>query len=83
VKEEMKMSYEKPYSVYITTNAERTVLYTGVTNDLATRLVEHYLNKGTSKSFAGKYFCYHLIYFERYENINDAIAREKEIKRWR
>jgi len=79
----MKLSYDKPYIVYISTNADRSVLYTGVTNDLHARLVEHYLNKGTSKSFAGKYFCHHLIYYETFENINDAIAREKEIKKWR
>ena len=71
-----------PYHVYIVTNANRTVLYTGVTNDLPQRLVEHYLNRGKPKSFAGKFFCYHLIFYEGFEYIVDAIRREKEIKGW-
>jgi putative endonuclease len=78
----LKLDNCKPFNVYIITNAQRTVLYAGVTNDLAQRLKEHYLNKGTPKSFAGKYYCYHLIYFEEFEFINDAISREKEIKGW-
>jgi putative endonuclease len=68
--------------VYIVTNANRSVLYTGVTNDLPQRLTEHYLNRGNPKKFAGKFFCYHLIFYEGFEYIVDAIAREKEIKGW-
>ncbi len=71
------------YFVYITTNATKKVLYTGVTNDLYTRLQEHYQNRGKPDSFAGKYYCYYLIYFERHTFIQDAIDREKEIKKWR
>ena len=56
------------------------MLYTGVTNDLKVRLLQHYQNKGKSKTFAGKYYCYKLLYFEAYMDINQAIAREKEIK---
>lgn len=41
---------------------------------------EHYMNKGNPKSFAGKYYCYQLVYFEKYDSINMAIEREKEIK---
>ncbi len=70
------------YYVYITTNPRKTVLYTGVTNDLQRRMWEHYNNKGIRKTFAGRYYCYKLIYYEHYYNINDAIAREKEIKSW-
>ncbi len=73
------MSKENFY-VYITTNPGKTVLYIGVTNDLKRRLLEHYQNKGNKKSFAGKYYCYKLIYFEFYGDIDQAIAREKEIK---
>ncbi len=73
------MSKENFY-VYITTNPGKTVLYIGVTNDLKRRLLEHYQNKGNAKSFAGKYYCYKLIYFEFYTDIDQAIAREKEIK---
>ena len=68
------------YFIYITTNPGRTVLYTGVTNDLQTRILQHYENKGNKKTFAGKYYCYKLIYYESYSDINQAIEREKEIK---
>ncbi|ANE51525.1 GIY-YIG nuclease family protein [Flavisolibacter tropicus] len=70
------------YYVYIVTNPERTVFYTGVTNDLEQRIIEHYLNKGRRKTFAGKYYCYNLIFYEAFQYINNAIAREKEIKGW-
>ncbi len=68
------------YFVYITTNPNKTTLYTGVTNDLFTRMKQHYENRGNPKTFAGRYYCYNLIYFERYSNINMTIEREKEIK---
>ena len=71
------------YSFYITTNSTRNVLYCGVTNDFQQRIVEHYLSKGNSKTFAGKYYCYWVVYFEHFRYINDAIAREKEVKKWR
>lgn len=71
------------YFVYIVTNHERTVLYIGVTNNIEARLSEHYFNKGNSKTFTGKYYCYNLVYFEEFQYINDAIAREKELKGWR
>ena len=72
----------KSYSVYIVTNPAKTVLYIGMTNDLASRLIEHYLNKGKEKTFAGRYFCYNLVYFEDYQTPLAAIAREKELKDW-
>ena len=68
------------YLVYITTNPRKTVLYTGVTNDLVRRMKQHYDNRGQKKSFAGKFYCYKLLYFERYSNATMAIEREKEIK---
>jgi putative endonuclease len=71
------------YYFYITTNPNRTVLYCGVTNNLPQRMVEHYLNRGNTKTFAGKYYCYFLIYYEEFMYVNDAIAREKEVKKWR
>ncbi len=71
------------YFVYIITNPNKTVLYIGVTNDLETRLAQHYENRGNKKSFAGRYYCYHLIYWERHQFIEHAIEREKEIKKWR
>lgn len=66
------------YFVYIVTNPTKTVLYTGVTNDLTTRLQQHYENRGNKSSFAGKYFCYNLLYWERFQYIDHAIEREKE-----
>lgn len=71
------------YFVYITTNPAKTTLYTGVTNDLYIRMKQHYENRGHFKTFAGRYYCYNLIYYEHYKYINDAIQREKEIKKWR
>ena len=68
------------YFVYITTNPKKTTLYTGGTNDLTTRMNQHYENRGKPKTFAGRYYCYKLIYFERYSNPTMAIEREKEIK---
>ena len=71
------------YFVYITTNFNKKVLYIGVTNDLARRLFEHQEDaRGPQKTFAGKYKCTYLIYFERHEWINHAIEREKELKGW-
>ena len=70
------------YFIYILTNPGKTTLYVGVTNNLTRRLGEHIANKGQFKTFAGRYFCNQLIYFEQFKYINDAIAREKQIKRW-
>ena len=70
------------YFVYITTNSKKTTLYVGVTNDLYTRMLQHFYDRGGS-SFAGRYYCYNLIYWERHDNPEDAIDREKEIKKWR
>ena len=70
------------YSVYILTNYNKTVLYTGITNNLEVRIIEHYLQAVSSKSFTGKYYVHFLLYFEDYKYVNEAIAREKEIKGW-
>jgi putative endonuclease len=74
----MKKGYH--FWTYIVTNAERNVMYTGMTNDLAQRLKEHYDNRGEDKTFAGRYYCYNLVYYEYTTYINNAILREKEIK---
>jgi putative endonuclease len=74
----MKRAYH--FWTYIVTNPERTVMYTGVTNNLAQRLKEHYDNRGEEKTFAGRYYCYNLVYYEYTSYINNAIYREKEIK---
>jgi putative endonuclease len=69
---------EKQYYVYIMTNAHNTVLYTGVTNELQGRVLEHKSGKGSE--FTKKYNLTKLIYFESGDDINAAIAREKQIK---
>lgn len=71
------------YYVYLLTNPKRTVLYTGVTNDLVRRLEEHIENENNRRTFAGRYFCNLLMHWEEFGDINQAIAREKEIKGWR
>ncbi len=71
------------YFTYILTNKNKYVLYVGVTNDLRVRLYQHAEDaKGAKKTFAGKYNCIWLVYFERHEYINHAIEREKEFKGW-
>lgn len=67
------------FYVYILTNKNRTVLYTGVTNNLKRRLYEHE-NKLNSKSFTARYNAHFLIYYENFGWIQLAIEREKEIK---
>ena len=69
------------YYVYIITNKENKVLYTGVTNNLERRIYEH-KNK-IIKGFTSKYNVNKLVYFEETKDVNEAIAREKEIKGWR
>ncbi len=66
------------YYVYILTNAHHTVLYTGVTNDLERRYQEHKQKK--LEGFTKKYNVNKLVYFEVFDNIEKAIAREKQIK---
>jgi putative endonuclease len=68
--------------VYITTNSEKEVLYTGVTNNLLRRIIEHQENRGKKRTFAGRYFSNKLVYYEHFTDIVAAIAREKQIKGW-
>ena len=75
--------HQPKYYVYIVTNKSKTVLYTGITNDLKRRLKEHSEQRGKMESFAGRYNTCYLIYYETFTYIRDAIAREKEIKGWR
>ncbi|RZJ67097.1 MAG: GIY-YIG nuclease family protein [Flavobacterium sp.] len=68
------------YYVYILTNKNRCVFYIGVTNNLGKRIIEH---KESRKTFCAKYNVHYLIYFEEFTWIQEAIAREKELKGWR
>ncbi len=67
------------YYIYIMTNRTHT-LYVGVTNDLYRRVEEH--RAKINPGFTTKYKIDRLVYFEHFEDIGDAIAREKEIKGW-
>ena len=69
--------------VYILTNSSKKVLYVGVTNDLEKRIIQHYNERGNPKTFAGRYYCYYLIYYEFHHTSIGGIEREKEIKGWR
>ena len=66
------------YFVYIMSNQDHTVLYTGVTNDLQRRVFEHRSGKGGV--FTNKYKIYKLVYYESGDEITMAISREKQIK---
>ena len=67
--------------MYILTNKNHTVLYTGVTNDLIRRVYEH-KNHLDLNSFTAKYKVMKLVYFEETSDVTAAIEREKQIKSW-
>ncbi|MAB48085.1 MAG: excinuclease ABC subunit C [Flavobacteriaceae bacterium] len=69
------------YYLYILTNKKNGTLYIGVTNDLERRIFEH-KNK-LIEGFTKKYDLTQLVYFESYQYINDAIRREKNMKKWK
>jgi putative endonuclease len=60
----------------------RPLFNTGVTNDLLKRLAEHRSNRGNPSSFAGKYYCYKLLYYEAFQFVKDALVREKKSNGW-
>ena len=68
---------DRQYCVYIMTNAHNTVLYTGVTNNLPRRVLEH--KSGTGSKFTAKYNVNKLVYFECGDDVSAAIFREKQI----
>lgn len=80
---EFKEGYHT-YYVYIITNKNKTVLYIGVTNNLRLRLEQHQENIVTKKNtFASRYNVCFLVHYEKFAWIQEAIAREKELKGWR
>ncbi len=72
------MAIDKQYCVYIMSNVHSTVLYTGVTNNLARRVYEH--KNGLGSAFVKKYNVHKLVYYEVGNDVHAAIAREKQIK---
>ena len=72
------MARDPTYCVYMMCNKWRTVIYTGVSNDLLRRVVQH--RSGTGSVFAKRYNVDRLVYFETTDDAYSAIAREKQIK---
>lgn len=71
----------KQYYVYILTNKSNTVLYIGVTNNLVRRVYEH--KTKLVEGFTQKYNVHKLVYYEIFEEIQSAITREKQLKKWK
>jgi len=69
------------YAVYIMASRCNGTLYVGVTNDIARRTYEHRNRVGAA--FTRKYGVTQLIWYEHYADINEAITREKQLKKWR
>ena len=73
------MTVRRSYFVYIVSSRSRN-LYTGVTNDLGRRVLEH--RDGLIPGFTKRYRIHRLVYYETFGDIRDAIAREKQVKAW-
>ena len=71
----------REYFVYILASRRNGTLYVGMTNDLARRTFEH--REGAGAIFTKRYGVGLLVYFESYQDVWEAIAREKALKKWR
>ena len=72
------------FITYITTIKYRTTLYIGMTNNIQNRLSQHYFDNQNEKlSFAGKYDCIYLVYYEGFEFSNQVVLSEEQLKKWR
>jgi putative endonuclease len=69
------------FFVYIITNRRNGTLYTGLTNDIQRRILEH--KKGVNEGFSKRYSLGMLVYFEEHKYINNARDRERQIKAWK
>jgi putative endonuclease len=74
------MPREYDFWLYIMTNKFDSVLYIGMTNELTRRVSEH--QSGEIPGFTADYRCHNLVYWEYYSDVEAAIAREKQLKRW-
>jgi len=74
------MARDYNFWVYIITNAHDSVLYIGMTNDLARRVGEH--RSGEIHGFTSAYRCHKLLFYEHYADVQDAISRETQLKKW-
>lgn len=68
------------YYTYILASRVGGTLYVGVTNDLRRRVLEH--REGIASGYTRKHEVFRLVYYETHQNVNEAIRREKRIKRW-
>ena len=68
------------YYIYIMSNNSNTIVYIGITNDLVSRVYEH--RNELVEGFSKKFHTHKLVYFEVYNTAYDAIAREKQLKKW-
>jgi len=68
------------FYVYLLASRKRGTFYTGVTNDLARRIHEH--RDGQGSAFTRRHHVYRLVYYETYPTLEEAIRREKRLKRW-
>ena len=76
----LPMPREYDFWVYIMTNKLDSVLYIGMTNDLTRRVWEH--QSGEIPGFTADYRCHKPVFWEHYSYVDDAIAREKQLKNW-
>lgn len=70
----------KQYYIYFMMSDNRNALYIGVTDNLERRVKEY--QSGTIPGFTRKYCCTNLVYYETYSDVDEAIAREKKLKKW-
>ena len=71
----------KQYYIYIITNKPNGTLYIGVTNNIARRIYEH--KHGLVEGFSKKYHLHILVYYEIFNDVKEAIIREKQMKKWK
>lgn len=72
---------EKTYHVYILASGRNGTRYTGVTSDIAARVWQH--RTGAAEGFTKRYGVHRLVHVEAFSDVNEAILREKRIKKWR
>jgi putative endonuclease len=72
---------KRKYYVYILASKPFGAIYIGVTNDLTHRISQH--REGTGSKHTAKYKIFRLVYWEEFQYVNDAIAREGKLKRWK
>ncbi len=71
----------RTYYVYILASKRNGTLYIGVTNNLIRRIYEH--KNDMTEGFTKRYRIHRLVYYEEFNNVNDAITREKRMKKWK